>query len=369
LIFVANPDSSTSGGTTYARGLLAFSVNASCQLALAWSEGVGANGGPLASPSTVPGVVFYGTGGGHSLYAFNSLTGAPLWNSGSTIKDNVYVAPALIGGQVFVGSWDSHLYAFGVPATPIAASLLPGGRSVGPGTTPSVFATMLNAGSTTLTNCHVALPASAPGGLALTYQTTNPATNQPTGTPDTPVSIAGGQGQSFVLSFAGPAGLSDLDQGLVFACDNVTNAASIEGVDTLDLSVSSSPVADVVALAATASGNGVLHVPSGGAGAFAVASVNVGATGSLTVSADLGGAALPIAVNVCETNPSTAQCLAPPAATVQVSINANSTPTFSVFANASGTVPFAPAASRVFLRFADAAGAPHGSTSVAVTTE
>ena len=369
LIFVGNPDPNTSGGTTYPRGLLAFTVNGSCQLQLAWSQGGNAAGGPLASPSVVPGVVFFATGSANTVYALDSATGTPLWNSGSTIKSNAYVAPSLIGGQVFIGSWDSHLYVFGVPATPIAASLLPGGRTVGPGTTPSVFATMLNAGGTTLTNCHVALPASAPSGLALTYQTTNPATNQPTGTPNTPVSIAAGQGQSFVLSFAVPSSLTDLAQGVVFACDNVTNAASIEGVDTLDLTVSASPVADIVALAATAAGNGVLHVPAGGAGAFAAASINVGATATLTVSADLGGAALPLAVFLCETNPSTAQCLAPPAPSVQVAIDAKATPTFSVFVNASGAVPLAPAASRVFLRFADAAGAPHGSTSVAVTTD
>ena len=45
------------------------------------------------------------------------------------------------------------------------------------------------------------------------------------------------------------------------------------------------------------------------------------------------------------------------------------TPTFSVFLQAGGPIPFAPATSRVFVRFKDAGGGLHGSTSVAIETE
>ena len=45
---------------------------------------------------------------------------------------------------------------------------------------------------------------------------------------------------------------------------------------------------------------------------------------------------------------------------------AGAAPTFSVFLEATGTIPFAPAASRAFVRFKDPAGGLHGSTSVAV---
>jgi outer membrane protein assembly factor BamB len=369
-IYVANPDNSPSG--TYGHGLLAFEVNASCQLELGWQAAIGdGNSGPLSSPTTIPGVVFVATGIDNTVYALNSGTGAVLWNSGTTLQGAAYVAPAVIGGQVFLGAWDNHLYSFGVPSSPLEAALLPGARSVELGTTATVFATLLNSGDTALDDCRIALPASAPAGLALTYQTTNPATNQPTGVPNQPVTIAAKAGQSFALSFPASAALSDLAQGLVFACDNVTNASAIEGVDTVDLIVSATPIADIVALAATVSGNGTLQIPltPGGAAAFAVASINVGAGAGLTVSTDLGGAALPAIVAVCQTNPANGQCLAPPAASVAVTIGAGATPTFSVFATASGTIPFAPGVSRVFLRFTDAAGAPHGSTSVAVMTE
>jgi hypothetical protein len=277
----------------------------------------------------------------------------------------------VVGGQVFIGSWDDHLYAFGVPPTPLLASLLPDARSVALSNPATVFATMLNTGNSTLNGCQVALPASAPSGLALTYQTTDPATNLPIRQPNQPVSIAAGGGQSFVLAFGSSNALALSGQGLVFSCDASTNAASIPGVDAVDLTFSSTPVADIVALSATESGNGVVQIPfsQGVAGAFAVASINVGISGGLTVSADLDGAALPITLLVCQTNPSNAQCLAPPAPSVPIAIDAGATPTFSVFATAGGSVPFAPAASRIFLRFTDSNGIQHGSTSVAVTTD
>jgi hypothetical protein len=52
-----------------------------------------------------------------------------------------------------------------------------------------------------------------------------------------------------------------------------------------------------------------------------------------------------------------------------VTTDANSTPTFSVFASASGAIPFAPGATRIFVRFEDGNGVTRGSTSVAVRTQ
>ncbi len=52
-----------------------------------------------------------------------------------------------------------------------------------------------------------------------------------------------------------------------------------------------------------------------------------------------------------------------------LNFTAGATPTFSVFLQASGAIPFAPATSRVFVRFKDAGGGLHGSTSVAIETQ
>ncbi len=256
------------------------------------------------------------------------------------------------------------------PASAIASAVLPGGRSVQAGHTATIFASMINTSGSTLNNCGIAL--ATDNGLNFSYQTTNPSTNALTGSPNTPVSIAGNNGlQTFVLSFEADSAVSFPDMPLIYGCDGTPPAAITTGVNTVDLTFAALPTADIIALAATTSGNGVVTVPfsQGGAAAFAVASVNAGATGTLTVSADTGDASLPISVSLCETNPSTGACLAPPSSTLSVNFTANATPTFSFFVSASGDVAFAPGTSRIFVRFNDAANASHGSTSVAVTTD
>jgi hypothetical protein len=47
--------------------------------------------------------------------------------------------------------------------------------------------------------------------------------------------------------------------------------------------------------------------------------------------------------------------------------NANATPTLGILVQGNGTVPFDPAANRIFVRFKDDGGVTHGSTSVART--
>ena len=254
----------------------------------------------------------------------------------------------------------------GAGPSPLVAAILPGARSVETGTPATVFATMLNASGAALSACGAALPETAPSGLSLSFQTTNPATNGLTGTANQPVGLAAGGAQTFLLSLQSSAPLAAPGLAPVFSCLATQPAPSIPGVDTVDLVFSATPIADIIALAATASGDGVVHV-SNGAGAFAVATIDAGAAASLTVSADTGSAALPVAITLCQTN-AQAQCLAPPAASLPVSFTANATPTFSIFLGATGTIPFAPGSSRIFVRFKDAGGASHGSTSVAVTT-
>jgi hypothetical protein len=252
--------------------------------------------------------------------------------------------------------------------SPLGAAVLPGGRSVEIGSTATVFATMLNTGAVPLSDCQINLPGA--DGLVLDYQTTDPTTNAVTGQPDAPVTIAGNNGsQSFVLSFQSANALTVQALPLVFNCAGVAPAPVITGVDTVDLTFSSTPIADIIALAAVATNNGIVEVPQGGAGAFAVATDNAGATDTLNVEADTGAATLPLSLSLCQTNPSTGQCLAPPAASVPVTITAGATPTFSVFVSASGPVPFAPGTSRIFVRFLDGSGTSHGATSVAVETQ
>ena len=125
-----------------------------------------------------------------------------------------------------------------------------------------------------------------------------------------------------------------------------------------------------MALAATLTNDGIVNIPgTSGTGAFAVATVNVGASGSITASADTGSAALPVNIFLCETNPTTGQCISAIGPSVTTQINANATPTFAILVQGDGTVPFDPAMNRIFVRFKDSGNVTRGSTSVAVRTQ
>ncbi len=273
--------------------------------------------------------------------------------------------------RVFIGdSLNDRVQVYGIGAQVTFASVLPGSRSVALGTPATVFATVINAGSTDLTGCQISAAVTAPAGLALSYQTTDPATNALTGTPNTPVTIAANNGvQSFLISYQGSTPFDAPSMPIDFDCAGAMPATVVTGVDTVDLLMSSTPVADIIALSATPTANGVISVPAGSTGAFAVASTNIGVGSQITVSVDTGSVTLPVNLTLCQSNPSTGQCLAAPTASVNLNYQAGTTPTFSVFAQATGTIPFAPATNRVFVRFEDASGDLHGSTSVAVQAQ
>ena len=242
-----------------------------------------------------------------------------------------------------VANWRSEV------AGAIVAAVLPSSRSVQVGTAATAFATIINASSVTATACGISLLTSLPA--TFTYQTTDPATNQVIGSPNTPVNIAAGAAQSYVFALTPSAPVGPTDVQLSFDCTNSDPAPINTGLNTLLLSASTTPVPDVVALAATPTNDGIVNIPgTNGTGAFAVATVNVGATGAITASADTGATSLPLTVSLCETNPATGQCISGIGSTVATTINANATPTFGIFVQASGNVPFDPAANRVFVQ-------------------
>jgi hypothetical protein len=254
------------------------------------------------------------------------------------------------------------------PPSALATAILPGSRSVQIGTPATAFATIINASPATATSCGLS-PVTSIAATFL-YQTTNPSTNALTGTPNTPVDIPAGGLQTNVFSFTPTAALSPTDVQLSFDCTNTDSALTMPGVNTLLLSASTNPVPDIVALAATLTNDGIVNIPGAtGTGAFAVATVNVGAGGTITTSADTGGTSLTVNVLLCQTNPATGACFAAPASTVTTQINANATPTFAVFAQGSALVPFDPAHNRIFVRFKDGGGVTRGATSMAARTQ
>ena len=259
-----------------------------------------------------------------------------------------------------------------VSPVPLASAVLPASRSVQTGTTATAFATILNPSPNIGRDCAVSL-ASGTTGVDFFYQATDSQTNAPIGDANTPVEIAAGGAQSFVFGITPQTEFEATEVALEFSCTNSTPAPSIIGLNTLLLAASQTAVADVVALAATFPNDGIVRVdPANGAGAFSVASINLGATETLLATADTGDAALPVGLSLCQTDPTTGQCINPTVPTadpVSVDIGENETPTFSVFASSNEEIALDPANTRVFVRFQNASGETRGATSVAITRQ
>jgi hypothetical protein len=284
--------------------------------------------------------------------------------TGAVTVNNVFQITTYTG--VVVSAVNGSTNIFG--PTSLLSAVLPASRSAQPSGTVTAFATVINTGTTTATGCSIAPALSVPTNFA--YQTTNSATNALTGSPNTPVDIPAGASQSFVVAFTPAGAINPTDMAFNFSCTNTPPAPIVSGLNTLLLSASTTGTPDVVALAATIKNDGIVHLTGSPlVGAFAVATVDLGISGSITVGANTGSATLPLTITMCQTNPSTGQCLQTPSATVATSIANKATPTFGIFVAASTQVPLDPANSRIFVTFTDSGGAVRGETSVAVTTQ
>jgi len=248
----------------------------------------------------------------------------------------------------------------------LAAAILPGARSVMTGETATAFATIINAGTATGTACRIGLNAPL---VQFHYQTTDPMTNIPTGTPDMPVDILPGASQSFFISLSRDAPTIPVFFEAGFFCANSNPSQVYLGVDTFTLRVSDTPIPDIVAVSATATQDGILNLDGAtGINAFAIATTNVGAGAMITAQPFASVSGLPISLQICQTDPATGACLAAPADFVNTQINQGDTPTFSIFVSGSGNVPFNPATNRIRVFFLQN-GVTSGLTSVAVRTQ
>lgn len=251
-------------------------------------------------------------------------------------------------------------------ADDLVAAVLPSSRSGVVGKPVTVFATMINSSGSDASGCAISTSES---GLTLTYQATNPQNNQPIGSPNTPVAIANGAAQTFVLTLVSSVPLQAVDVPFTFDCTGLVPAQIITGLDTLTLSMAvKTPEPDIVALATTVKGNGVVSTAAEtGSAAFAVASIDVGAAGAITVTPNLGDLSmLPVTLAVCQTDEG-GNCMATPAGSVSYSYPAGGAATFGVFVTFNGPVPFAPASARVYVDFTDSSNVIRGKTSVALT--
>lgn len=251
-------------------------------------------------------------------------------------------------------------------SSPLYAAVLPASRSVQVGSPATAFATIINAGTSALNNCQFSPVSNVNGRFS--YQTTN-SSNQLTGTPNTPVTIGANASQSFLLAFDTTAAFASTDVQFAYVCTNANSALPIVGVNTIKLVFDANPVPDLITIGVTQSGDGYARTggPSG-TGLFVISSINIGSAGVMTARARVTGTNTPVAVSVCQTDPNTGVCMAPPTSSVTATINNNQITTWGAFAQASGTVEPDPAQFRIFFEFIDAGGVVRGSTSTAVTT-
>lgn len=252
--------------------------------------------------------------------------------------------------------------AFGLLGGPVAeaqlvASVLPTARTVrvepNARAYATVFATVINAGTQTLSGCRVIKTGS--DDVSIDFQTTDSATNALTGASNTPFSLGPGAAQSLLVSF-GSLRTFRGEVGPVIACEGGATSPIISGLSTVNLAFVDQPAPDIIPIALTASGDGVVRLPAGdGSGALVLAAVNIGApqqvavrpVGQMRTAAGFVGSLL-----VCETNAS-AQCLEPPEPYIDVQFDTNVPRTFSVYVTGVNgpEVVFDPAANRVNVEF------------------
>ncbi len=267
---------------------------------------------------------------------------------------------------VFVLWWTGLTDAVAAPA--INAAVSPGARSGQVASPLTVFAAMQNYGTASASNCRIELNSGYSGNVPITlnYQTTNEF-NQLVGTVNQPVTIAAGAVQNFLIELTGSGPLASRDLGFDFICDEA-RAPLYPGVNSLRITISDTAIPDLIPIAVSLSGDGVLRITeAGGASAFAAAVVNIGDAATVRVRADGGEYVWPIQLSVCETDVN-GNCLAPATASLEVNFASNQTRTFSVFGFASDRegIPFMPELARAFLQLESMDGDILAATSVAV---
>jgi hypothetical protein len=305
----------------------------------------------------------------NELFVANTFCGSSITVYSRSASGNTAPLRTLDGGATGLnGSIGLAVSAPPAPPTALVAAVLPSSRSVQLGTTATAFTTIINAGPNTAFAVGISLASASSANF--TYAQTNCATNAVIAADNVPANIGPGGQACYVISITPTAALAPTEVAFNFAGTNTAPVATLIAINTLLLSASSTPVPDMVALAATATGDGILHLPGpAGAGAFAVATSNVGTGGLIIASANTGSVALGLALSICQTDPVMGLCISPIGPSVSVQITAGATATFAIFATAGGTIVLDPATNRIFVVFADGGSVVRGRTSVAVSTQ
>lgn len=267
--------------------------------------------------------------------------------------------------QPYAGPYPVHVswYPLGEQAAPLRSAILPNNRSVTFGNWITAFATLVNPVSygRSVTDCRILPPADFSGEFH--YQTTDPATNAVTGTPDTPVSLQPGGSQSFLLSFRSLR-VESRSFDLRFDCSNESTPPATF-VNSFQVATTRTPQPDLIHIAVTPTGNGIMEVQRDRTRAFSVAVINAGGPGNVGITMQRYHAT---SMSFCETDPSNGACVSSRSNQLSVDFARGQIRTFTVFvaANRRGEIPFDPLNSRVGLHFLASGSGEAGTASVAL---
>jgi hypothetical protein len=259
------------------------------------------------------------------------------------------------------------------------AATLPNSRAVAVNSPATLFASVINSGDTNATNCRVALGFGADPSLSVSYAPADGA-GSINGPADTPVTINLGTTQQFVVAVTASSAFTG-SVPLTYVCDN-GQAISATGLNDLSLHATVAAGPDVITIASTLTGDGIMNTNANGRAIISIAALNIGA-GDPPPD---GGPDVPMAneatitvrptytnftdgaqhtLTICQSNAS-AVCQTAFASSVQASIG-DSPVFFNVALQqlADIGVPFFPGEYRLRVEFLDSGGNLVGATSVA----
>lgn len=262
----------------------------------------------------------------------------------------------------FVGAWSWQPLS---PELSIASAVLPASRASVVGQPITAFVTAINSSSEDALDCVLQIPSDLGADVDFSFRATDASTNEATTAANVPVDIAAGAAQSFLIEITPLALYTNRRSSVAVLCGNKTNF-SIPEVNTFTTTSEAVQGLDIIALLSDVELAAAIGTPI----AFAAATANVStAAGSLLVTAEATNAEMDVSISLCQTNPTTGECINPttPSSSAMVSVGASETSTFSVFVTANSSVVANAATNRIRLNFADGSTS-RGSTSTAFST-
>jgi subtilisin family serine protease len=315
-------------------------------------------------------------------------TANPQWRLSATVEENQTYWIRIGHSHNDYGLGFSYGQADELAST-LRTAILPESRAVRLGSEATAFLSVVNPRSQAITarNCRLesvigdSVHSREANSMPFSYRETD-AANRPFGEENPSFDLAPGLVKSFVFSFQPFAAERRVRQTIIPVCDNVLfGRTQFNDLPLFTLTTANAPISDIIPIAVTPTANGIIEVANGTARAFSIAAIN---NGDLAEEIDVQISWVDVrnfidntpsdyvfTAEICESDPSTAQCISPRGHVVSTVFDVGEIRTFSVFVRAEGLPPvFNPKDFRISVSFGDGdiqqTGGLRGTTSVAV---